>query len=429
MKPRSSRLILAGVVVLLTGAAWLFLGNPSPTSQRLAAGSTVSLLDVSYGRNHVLVIGPIWHRVLGRLLPQKAARRLGIHLISVTTTNDALVVWTELRDFAGPANQMVPAPLTISDGRGTEIFEHSPLTHWSTTNRLVQGTVFSVVPRGSNRLCVRVGSFNAVDRARQTLLFHTPNPTPRLRPAWQASPFPIEPQAGDLKFVLTGLRPLHRQEGRFAETDAETWMAASCHFSEMGSVSTNWRVANVEVFDEAGGRHEPDSHSYSTGAELTRKEVEFRGGLGTNAVWKLRLTLAKTGGFSSNEVVSLDRLPIPAADSGSSRPISVDIEGVKLSIHTEFFNMNHPRLAAYLSVPDANVQLVALRLVDQSGANIRFSPYGNQFNGSFFWSLPPRPEGERRNIMLPETDFMDATLALSRLRYVELLVRPEPPFK
>ena len=91
--------------------------------------------------------------------------------------------------------------------------------------------------------------------------------------------------------------------------------------------------------------------------------------------------------------------------------------------------MNHPRLAAYLSVPDANVQLVALRLVDQSGANIRFSTYGSQFDGSFFWSLPPRSESGRRNITLPETDFMDVTLALSPLRYVELLVRPEPPYK
>ena len=108
-------------------------------------------------------------------------------------------------------------------------------------------------------------------------------------------------------------------------------------------------------------------------------------------------------------------------------PISVDIQGVKLSIHSEFFNMNHPRLAAHLSVPDANVQLVALRLVDQSGANIRFSAYGNQLNGSFFWSLPPR---EHRSIItLPETDFMNVTLAMGRLRHVELLVRPEPPFK
>lgn len=415
--------------MLLAGAAWLFMGNPPPTSQHLADGSSVSLLDVSYGRKHVLVSGPIWHRAIGRLLPEEAARRLGIHLISCTTTSHTLMVWTELRAVAGLANQMVPAPLAISDEQGTEIFEQSPLTHWSSTNRLIQGTVFPVVPRGSNWLRVLVGPFNAADRARQTLLFHTPNPASRLRPAWQAPPFPIEVHTGDLKFVLTGLRPLHRQEGRFAETDAETWMAASCHFYEKGSMSTNWCVANVEVFDEAGGRYEPASHSYSTGAELTRNEVEFRGGLGTNAVWKLRLTLAKTGGFSSNEVVSLERLPIPTADSGSSKPISLDIQGVKLSVHSEFFNMNHPRLAAYLSVPDANVQLVALRLVDQSGANLKFSSYGDQFEGSFFWSLPPRPESERRNITLPETDFMNATLAMSRLRNVELLVRPEPPYK
>src|SRR5882672_10143242 len=192
MKTRSSRLILAGVVVLLTGAAWLFLGNPPPTSQRLADGSSVSLLDVSYGRKHVLATGPIWHRALGRLLPEKVARRLGIHLISHTTTNDTLMVWTELRDFAVPANQMALAPLAISDGQGTEIFEQSPQIHSIATNQLVQGTVFPVVPRGSNRLRVLVGPFNASDRARQTLLFHTPTPAPRLRPAWQASPFPIE---------------------------------------------------------------------------------------------------------------------------------------------------------------------------------------------------------------------------------------------
>ena len=339
------------------------------------------------------------------------------------------MVWTELRDFPGPMNRVTPAPVAVSDGRGTEFFQRAPQIHSTTTNRLFQGTLFSVVPKGSNYLRVLVGPLSAADGTKQFAVLHTPNPAPRSRPAWQARPFPIEANAGDVSFVLTRLRPLHRQEGKFAETDTETWMAARCHFAERGITSTNWRVANVEVFDEAGGCYSTPVHSYSTGTELKQTDLEFRCGLGTNAVWRLRFTLAKVGGFSSNEIVSLERLPIATAESGSSKPISLDIQGVKLSIQTEFFMMSHPRLAARLSVPDQSVQLVALRLVDQSGANITSSPYGNQFTGSFFWSLPRRAESERRNITLPETDFMDVTLALSRLRYVELLVRPEPPFK
>jgi hypothetical protein len=245
---------------------------------------------------------------------------------------------------------------------------------------------------------------------------------------WQAPPSPVEADAGDLKFVLTRLRPLHRQEGKFAETDTETWMAARWQLFESGSITTNWRVANVEVFDEAGGCYPAIAHSYSTGIDLTQKELEFHAGLGTNAVWKLRLTLSKTGGFSSNEIVSLDRLPIPTADSGSSKPISLDIQGVRFSVHSEFLG-NTPRVVAQLDVPDESVHLTAVKLVEQYGADIYSSPYRNQFKGSFYWALPPRQERERRNITLPETDFMNATLALTRLLYVEVLVRPEPPFK
>lgn len=408
MKHRFLRYCLLAGVVLLVAGLWLLLNTPEPTSQRLSDGSTVSLLGISYGRKHVLLPRPIWQRAMARLLPEKAARRIGIYIVTHTTTNDTLMVWSELRGLASPANQMPSTAVTLSDGHGTEIFQPSPQVMWGATNCMIQGTLFSVVPRGSNQLRVLVGPINSSDAVKQTAVFNVANPAPRLRPVWQASPFPVEAQAGDLKFVLTRLRPLHRQEGKFAETDTETWMSGSYRIFEGDTATTHWRVANIEVFDEAGGRHQLPSHSYSTGAEMTRKDVEFRGGLGTNGVWKLRLTLAKSGGFSSNEVVTVERLPIPTSASGSSSPVSVEIQGVKLSLHSEFV-MSQPRVVASLAVPDESVQLTPLRLVDRSGARIECYAY--------------------RNITLPETEFMNVTVALSRLCYVELLVRPEPPFK
>jgi len=78
------------------------------------------------GRKHVLLPRPVWQRAIARLLPEKAARRIGIYIVTHTTTNDTLMVWAERRDLPSPANQMPIIPVTLSDGQGTEIFQPSP---------------------------------------------------------------------------------------------------------------------------------------------------------------------------------------------------------------------------------------------------------------------------------------------------------------
>ena len=421
MKPRSSRLILAGVAALLTGAAWLFLGHPPPTSQRLADGSTVSLLGVTYGRKHVMVYGPFWQHAFARLLPENVSRRLGFQFLSHTATNDTLMVWTEMSNQSiSPGSSLFfqPAPVVLSDGQGTEFCETFCQEAAHFTNRVIKGISFSIVPRGSNRLHILVAPYKQEAGLKQAAVFNVPNPAPRLQQTWQASPLPVEANAGDLKFTLTRLRPWQREEMSSAGITTETRMSASYHFAEGGTTTTNWCVVKVEILDEAGGHQQPSTTSY--GFNLTRRKYEFRAGLGTNAVWKLRFTLLRVGGFTSNEIALIQRLPMPVRGAGPSEPIALNAGGMNLSAYCECHKEEFSSLVARLDAPDEDVALMALRIGDQNGANIgQPYPVGSHFKGGYLWVLHPQQESESIN----------ATLAVSRLRYVELLVRPEPPFR
>jgi hypothetical protein len=421
MKPRSSRLILAGVVALLAGAAWLFLGHPPPTSQRLADGSTVSLLGVTYGRKHLMVYGPFWQRAFARLLPENVSRRLGFQFLSHTTTNESLMVWTEMSNRSIPPGSPLlfqPASVVLSDGQGTEFCETSSQEAEHFPNRAIKGISFPIVPRGSNRLRILVAPYKQEGAVKQVAVFNVPNPAPRLRQTWQASPLPVEANAGDLKFTLTQLKPWQREETSSAGINTETRMSAKYQFAEGGKTSTNWCVAKVEILDEAGGYQQPPITSY--GFNLTRGRYEFRAGLGTSAVWKLRFTLLRVGGFTSNEIALIQRLPMPARGAGPSEPIALKVGGMDLSVYCEVHKEDFSSLVARLDAPAEEVELMALRIVDQHGTNIGppFPSLAHNKGGSL-WVLHPRQDSESIN----------ATLAVCRVRYVELLVRPEPPFK
>lgn len=419
--------MLVAAFAVLGISLWLFLDRPAVVSRRLADGTTVTLLGVTYGRQHEILTGSIWQRLAWRLLPAKAARRLGIASLSYATTNETLIVWAELRDLPGP-NRMTPASLTLSDGLGTEFRATAPQLHSVGSNRLIQGTAFSIVPRGSARLHIAVTTHSPAENAKQTALFDVVNPAPRLRPKWQATAFPIEGQSGDLKLVLTRLRSFEIQTGKSAESDTETWMRASCYFSEGGTATTNWQVTGIEVLDEAGGRFQPFNHF--TSFDSIPKEFEFHAGLGSNAVWKLRFTLIRVGGFLSNQVATVRRLPRPAAGSPRSDPVTLDLDGLKLSVSTQYSPnlpfLGHPApvLVARTSSLDEDLRIIALQVVDQDGMNVGHHPFDTRFGGVFIWTL--RPEEMTEYVRVPS---INATLAVSRLHYVELLVRPEPPSK
>jgi hypothetical protein len=180
-------------------------------------------------------------------------------------------------------------------------------------------------------------------------------------------------------------------------------------------MTTNWRVSKVEIFNEAGGSFVPP---YTLRGDMDQTEFEFGCGLGTNEVWKLRFTLSRKDGFAPNQIGTVARLAFPARGALPSAPITIGAAGMTLSVHSEYQQFG-PTVVARLDPPDEDVQLTVLRMVDRYGANIRHYPYGSQFKGNYSWTLHPQQEG----------DYINLTLAASRLRYVEVLVRPKPPFK
>jgi hypothetical protein len=419
MNRRTLHLGFAVVFVLLGGIAWLLLGNAPPTSQRLPDGSTVSLLGLTYGRRHVMAYGPFWQRPLVKLLPGKVSRRLGFAFLSHTTTNDTLTVWTETSEPPLTPSSLITfqsGQVVLSDGLGAEFSEANVRSMARLQRSSIRGTSFTMMPRDSSELRVLVLPSAPADEGKHAATFATPNPAPRLRQTWRAPQLPIEAPAANLKFTLMHLRPWHREERSSTGVIKETWMTASYHVSEGGTATTNWSAVGVEVFDEAGGHYQP--FHYLNEAAQARNQLEFRAGLGANAVWKLRFTLARVDGFSSNELWVVRRFALRGPGTENPQPVSTDMLGGTFMLN-ELSSSVTRTMAVHEKPRSMDFHLRLLKAVDDRGADVLRDNSAGSGVGGFTFGFSDR-NGARS---------LDLTFGIARLVHVELLVKPEPAFK
>jgi len=408
-------LALLLVLVVTIGGIWNLIRGASVQRQVLPDGSVVVLKGVTYGRQHRLPTGTLLQRVGGRLLPSDLARRFGVPMLSYATTNDSMIVWWELTNLPMAGNSFFSTPeLVIADDRGNEFAASDFTTRYGVTTP-TQGGVFRLIPRENERLLIRMRFSDLIARTDGLVAFNVRNPARKIDSRWQAHSLPATSRLDDVEIVLTDLSPSIPFPG---EGDSLAgWMTANARFSVAGRNSTDWQLCGVEVFDEAGGSYRPGVGALRV--NMNDGSLRFRGGLSPTTVWKLRFAVGQVGGFRSNQVSTFRDVPLEGLARATFAPRSNDVNGVTLTLFD--VTTGRPRCLNLTTMPpDDEVTVVLSEAIDEQGQrhDVRFIgprfSRGGRSHGYFSfpmdWNLKSKS--------------VDATFGISRLRYVEMLVRP-----
>ncbi|MGN6386949.1 MAG: hypothetical protein ACTHMT_11995 [Verrucomicrobiota bacterium] len=224
-----------------------------------------------------------------------------------------------------------------------------------------------------------------------------------------------EPSGGDLRLRKTRLR-------------------FSIH--EHGKETHDWAVQKVEVSDATGNNWAPYLDLIHTNALAWASdgEVEFYGALwpGENA-WKVSAELARTRGFNSNELQTVE-LQLPQAHALNSLTNEWQLGKVTLRLHAfgapeveypdsfrwlaKWWGEDKEKvytLALQLKGADQKHRVILVSSVDDSGDNIKVVQHANSNSDEQVIFLKPTENAKSARLVF----------AVPRSRFVEFVERPE----
>jgi hypothetical protein len=418
---RKRIILVAGAALALATLAvtvWQFTSAPQLQRFVLPDGSVLTLHGVTYGREHRLAVGgQAWQRALGPYLPETLARRLNVSVARRITTNDALVVWLEQERVTGQIIMFGHNMLIVGDEEGTE-FSQIGATYLSTiSTNAIYGFLFPIMPSTSGKLSIRVPITDFFSRVNHSAEFLVDNPAPQKPAKWQTAAFPVAASTEGVQIILTGLYPFDRTAPVGPGSMSERWMRATYRFKETGKPSTNWQVCSVEVFDESGGSYRPTA--FSRRPDMTEGHLDFKVGLSAKSVWKLRFALCRVDGFATNELWDARGIPLEGLERSNFVPMSNSFPDVTLTLY-DVASGRPRRLETYLIPPVEDYGAVLVKATDN---------HEQRIDG---WKAAPQPiiypggRGRFSFTLQPATNSYsaDLTFGVARMRYVEMLVRP-----
>jgi hypothetical protein len=418
MKQNQWRLLIAvtGLIIVL-GGAWVLWFPPQsfPQTRIQPDGTRISLRAVSFGREHrVLLDAPAWKRVLAGIVPKRWARRfnLDITAITYTTPNESLLV---LLDWEPPPGSLpMLHGVTLDDGHGNEFNQTLLLNPRQLGTNMTKAALFTVVPRQGDRLLLRVHSGDARTRTVAQSEFVIRNRLPKRLSLWREQSLPATGRDENIQYVLTGLHSFNPQSA-VSVTGPSGFTRVSGQFYESGKPTTNWQIVGVEVMDEFGGSQQilgNKTRSNST-------SFFFRARLSTGTVWRLRFALGQLDGFASTALWIVPDLPLEGLRRATFASVSNSIDGATLVVYDI---SGRPRSLKALVIPaDTDQRPVLVRALIPSGRDIKTDRgFGLRHSNSSTFVFYDFPLGPTTNV-----SSVDATFAVTRLRYVEMLVRAE----
>ena len=141
--------------------------------------------------------------------------------------------------------------------------------------------------------------------------FNIPNPAAGKYPQWSASAVPVTTNSGDLEVKLVDFATEFPRG-----YSGENFPATRCAFEflQHGVASTNWTLLSAEIFDATGNHWYPGWYPQRVQFHGRTLHARFFGALwpGEDA-WKLRVGFQQQAGFSDDDLIRFDDLPVPVA--------------------------------------------------------------------------------------------------------------------
>jgi hypothetical protein len=435
-------LLLALVAVLVSSAGiffWPKSKNFIPVALTLPDGSTVSLVGVTYGTNHVCG-GPL-AQLVAKTPPSMQGlltRLLGSRVVgrqTMTTPTPALVIWVD-----SPPAQKIP---TLSAAGWFEAY-------LGDTNGFVSGSAqyynpsfglsylqFEAFPRRDKNFAVHLYYHDPKAKVKDCATLGILNPLYRSYPQWQPETLPATRRVGDVEATLhqfstghgIGMSQVSGRDGGYAiefgtnRDGGQNENACRLDLRPLADTNQVWQVDHVELSDATGNVIQSSGMSW-TGAG--NGVFGFNPGLWTNeAAWKLRCEIKRTRGFAPSEMLSFKNVPLAEMNKTNQLGWTSNFNGVSVTL--DYFVRRPPLTnnswsSAILS--DAHFHMTGfsndlhfdlIELQADNGTNVECCS----------WSSGVDTQDREFKNVPADAKTLDFTFAVQKGRWVEFLVKPE----
>jgi hypothetical protein len=436
---RMRALWISGLVMAFFVAAVIWVRSYKPMARKwvLSSGAEVELVRVTFGKNHRAIDGG-WKDMVYPAVPKALLPKLKWQVGNYgPTTNDSLVAWLRVNSLGANTNRrgsQLQLRIAVLDGNGLE----SPFsTFLFNTSSVPRALELRSYPRRSPEMTIRIYDSSTAYEAEHEPgsklgEFKIPNPVPSRATSWVAEKMPASRSTSGLTISLvklqTGFAELMGSEisGRTNGMGGK-YSRAVIDFEENGKRSTDWWVSKISASSASGEQLRPSSSGGFWGKE--GYVYNFQGALWLDeSVWKLTIETMRSGRFPVQELWKVRGIRAPQSNEVVEVHAKTNICGVE----TELIGLGGPeakppegwsslsrsartaKLRVRLADPNGDVRLSLISVQDQQGKSMQAYHYitGNDVH-EFQVEIP---EGASK---------LDVTLAASRSRTVEFLVKPE----
>lgn len=423
--------VAAAVLLFASLVALQVWRTPTPQLPPVATlpdGSTLRLAKVSFGTAH-FPPGP-WWRPLAQRLPSDWQRRFGVMAgPGLSTSAPSLGVWLEQEK----AGQHWRWEFALVDEHGAEVAIPAASTHEASATRgpALIGRAFTAFPRRGKMVLLRI--YERAPAGGRTLQasFHFANPAPGPQPEWRPQPPPARVRQGGLEITFkqlqTGLG--EGSEPRTPKPGEQTWARVDFEVKENGVVSDAWTPDGIELSDATGNQLR--QRSWSSGGRGGLTHLRWAPHLwSSEAAWKLRADFARNerAVFSTNELIIVTGLALPAADSVTELNLSTNRLGHTVRVlglsngRGKFGNRDTRMSSSGICIevdvsPELNTRkrLTVLNVRDDQGRKVDTSGAGSG-GGSYSFNFTPMPDARS----------LDFSLAVQEVVLGEFVVKPTP---
>jgi hypothetical protein len=392
---------------------------------------------VTYGTNHVLIDGPLWARLAGRLLPRATAYKYGLLRNELHSRVPTCVVWTRWRVPSNrPAARFVSVldpQLVESEPSAAQLVQHVP-----NSRDVIEAWLLENYPRRGRNLRLRFYDRDAAYRRVFAGEVTVQNPFPG-GSGWNAPPPPVRVLEGSSEFALLSLRcrggpPVENAStaGLLAPLELPSpflapWTDTDFAVLENGQPGSAWTVRSIAAAGVTGNR----LASAYPAVELVddRIRAHFPGALWSEEPdWKVTAEFSRARDYAPEELITIkslnavrSRFPVttnlsPQMETNGARLQSVTLVAGLSQIRPyrggDYFPNSEVTLL--FTVRDDRTRVNLARVTDERGRAVRFGHSSDASAGKYTAALE-----------LPaDATTLELTFAVHRSRFIEFLARP-----